>query len=97
MDTDDFLHAQAVATEKFRLIITSALAEIRKLAFPLGGPTPGYDMLDITATLREWLVPRSTAALQRAAEDAAREAENEAESDFADWQYHNRREMEDAP
>lgn len=97
VSADDFLSAHAADTAAFQAIIHTALAGIRALAFPLGGPSAGYDVLDITATMKEWLTPRSSIVLAQAAEDAACEAALEAEGDFADWQYDNRREMEAAP
>jgi hypothetical protein len=63
------LAEQAASTASFRTIIEAARTSINALSFPIGSPAHGYDLLDITGALDDWLVARDPEQLEQAAED----------------------------
>jgi hypothetical protein len=72
---DRLLAEQAKATSEFCVIVRHALAGISQLYFPLGSPASGFDVDEITDTLFDVLIPRTSQDLDDAAADLAREME----------------------
>ena len=63
------LAEQAASTAAFLAIVKTAQAGIAALDFPLGSPAHGFDLCDITDTLRDWQTSRDETWLEETAED----------------------------
>ncbi|MGD0110059.1 MAG: hypothetical protein ABSC06_39500 [Rhodopila sp.] len=70
---DRLLAEQSAVTAVFSAAIRTAIAAIEALEFPLGCPSAGFDLEDITATMSDFLILRDPRRLEYEADAAIRE------------------------